>query len=128
MEEVLLIIIADDRVARQLGEITAAMKDEVRYLEGLPASLWSRIAEALGGSYASQGLRNATLHAAHTSCGEFSRRSVWQFDRDPWPICHGNVQGNFDGLLLRDERPEDPTANGILTPLRAGPSDLSQTT
>ena len=95
MEDVLSIMMADDRVARQLTEITDGLKEELQRLEALPCSVWSRLADALGGSCTSHMLRNYSLSAAHTACAYFSRQSLWQYLRDPWQLCRGDIQGNF---------------------------------
>jgi hypothetical protein len=120
IEAVILIMMADDRVCRQLDEIIAAMEDELRYLESLPIIFWSRIADATRGTCSASRLRNYTLHAAHTACGYFSRLTIWQYHQPPWVIGKGNVQDNFDALLAGDRRPADPTTDSIRTCIEIG--------
>jgi hypothetical protein len=124
IEAVILIMMADDRVCRQLGEIIAAMQDELRYLESLPINFWVRLADATRGSCSASRLRNYTLHAAHTACGYFCRHTIWQYQGPPWTMGTGNVQDHFDALLAGDGRPADPTTDSIRTCLEIGCSLL----
>ena len=120
MEDVRSIMVADDRVARQLTEIIDGLKEELQHLEALPCSVWSRLADAQGGNCTSHMLRNYSLSAAHAACAYFSGQALWQYLRDPRQLCRGDIQGNFDALLARGARPADITADCILTLSQTG--------
>lgn len=87
-------LLDDDRFLRRGRELFQVMEDELKYLHGLPPSVWSRIAPLISAQTEPTELRDICLLAAHIGCAYLWDDSFEQLNRSPLNITQGDIAAN----------------------------------
>ena len=80
--------VEDDRLAQRAPALLDLLNDEMSQLEGLPDSLWIRLASLLGIEAWSK-LQSCVLASAHTSIAYLHKKSLRAAMGRPWSLCRG---------------------------------------
>lgn len=115
-DSILELMLADDRVPRQMGDIDEELRLEVQYVSELPQPVMNLLATAIGCS--SRSLRSKATSAALTSAAYI----VWKLQPAkelPWTLCGPDMEQQVQALY-EGARPTEPTAQKIWDLLQLG--------
>ena len=107
---VLLELLKDDRVVRQLPVLQAIVEGELQWLASLGPYAWERLATLQKG-YTAHALRTDCLLAANTA-GAFIERRVFSAAKQlPWSLASGDIRANLAALKAKE--PQDIVSKKI---------------
>ena len=118
VEQVLLDVLADDRLLRFAGQYRTNQDDKFRYISALPEFAWHRMSKLVGGAYTAADVRHSSISATATALGYMQREFWQQLDEDPLRMTQGNLSANIEELRHRDVT--DPTTKKMKALLQAG--------
>jgi hypothetical protein len=110
-DRVFKLILADDRLIKQLDNINIAFDTVLVWLSGLDIKIWELLSDLVDDLDPSQ-LRSDAIQAGHVGRSFFWFRSLRQLDELPFSLCKGDVRANLR-LLALDDAPEEYIANKI---------------
>lgn len=116
MDAVLLIVMADDRVPRQLPKIDQTIRDKLDHTAGIHEDIWRVISAATGDN--ANLLRNRSIGASLTSATYLEVR-LREARRLPWSLLQGDISHNLD-LLKNGPCPEEINASKMWHGMRLG--------
>jgi len=111
-------VLHDDRVARNIDELTGLAKEELQYLEEVPDSVWDRCADTTDKT--GKELRSETLRAAHASLAYVWKTGMETAQGLPWSLGRGDVEQKLLDLKAAADEPLHPTVARIYRLLRSG--------
>lgn len=122
-DSVLNLLLADDRVLRQLVEIKACMEDELNFLDSLPPMVWERL-ESLATPPNEEDtdfdIKTAVMHAGLLGQAFIKRRVLDRADAAPFHLTQNDIEKNVQDLLKQRQAPEELITRKIWTLLRSG--------
>ena len=107
---VLLELLKDDRVVRQLPVLKAIVVGELEWLASLGPFVWEQLATLQTGSSA-QGLRTDCLFAANVAGSFIERRIFSAAKQEPWNLAAGDIRNNLAALSAIE--PQDTVSKKI---------------
>ena len=118
-DRVLLSLLKDDRLAKRMDKVQAAMTQELAKVQGTPGHIFDLALEASGiQGLIAAGLRTKVCLVAQASVAFMCRRLA-PAQELPWCLLSGDVQGNINELALAPA-PTDGTAYTIWKLLQEG--------
>ena len=112
LDEAFEILLADDRMLKQLDLVRSALDDEVAFLGSIDIEVWDLLATICGPEMTGHQLRSDASAAAHIAYAFFWFRSLRRMEELPFSLTFGNIKQNLDTLVMQDE-PEEPVAAKI---------------
>ena len=109
-ESAYLRIMEDDRWLRAMPELKSIV-EELHSLDGLPMYVWSRCAQLIDGTDASE-LRDSALYCANTAAGYLYAEVFSLAEEFPLSLTQGNIHENLQ-QLRGSQHPVDPTTEKI---------------
>ena len=116
MDSVLLRIMPDDRVPKQLPEIDKLISDKLWFTGALPDDVWKAIGEATGEHHGL--VRDRAIASAWTSATYVENR-LREARQLPWSLLQGDHSHNLD-VLTDGPRPAEVNALKMWSGLRMG--------
>lgn len=116
MDSVLLRIMSDDRVPKQLPEIDKLISDKLWFTGALPDDVWKAIGEATGEHHGL--VRDRAIASAWTSATYVENR-LREARQLPWSLLQGDHSHNLD-VLTDGPRPAEVNALKMWSGLRMG--------
>ena len=86
-DSTLLILMKDDRVVRQQGQIHLAIQKNLTYLDEVPDLLWNRMAAVCQGELLPKKLRSDSIHAGLVSSAYMRRKFLEKASPLPLSLC-----------------------------------------
>ena len=105
-ETILLKIMKDDRVLRQVADFEQTLEDKITYIETLPIYCFERlrrIAGDLDNDYSVADLKHDTLEAAHISVAYVFVKLLYFVHRLPFKLTQGDIGRNLEELFATAE-------------------------
>ena len=106
-------LLADDRVARRIGDLESVMSEELQWLDSLPALTWDRLANIADCGWGPSQFRTAIIHSGIVACGFLNRRVLSAARGLPWSLAKGNIDENIIALGAQATAPDEPCAAKI---------------
>jgi hypothetical protein len=109
-------LLEDDRLPRQLDELTADLKDEVAYVANLPTGIFEILGKAT--STNATEIRHESIAAALIQAG-FMENKLREARQPPWSLLYGDRAANLQ-VLSDGPEPTEETTLKIFQLLRLG--------
>eukprot|EP00971_Amphidinium_carterae_P273035 5419067-Amphidinium_carterae.1 len=120
INELVLDIMADDRLLLHVERFRATLGQATQYIEHLPDVVWTRLAIMATGHEHFYEFRSTVLDALRVALAYIHERIGRQLDEYPLSLIHGSVQVNLKGLGEATEKPHDVFAAKLWALIRIG--------
>lgn len=104
MDNIIVLLMADNRAAKQVDDMEFTIKEEMDWLTSLPASYWSSLA-ALVPTSTPIALQSQTLRSARKSVSFFEARVLKELKGRPWCLGRGDILQNLSVLASEPDAP-----------------------
>jgi hypothetical protein len=108
-EALLMSLLEDDRVVRQLDTYEEVCADELRWIEDAPEELFELLAISAGQPSTARSIRSACTSSAHTSVAGVEKRFFSQVRYLPWSLARGCIARLLRALTASDAPAEETT-------------------
>ena len=95
LDEAFEILLADDRMLKQLDLVRSALDDEVAFLGSIDIEVWDLLATICGPEMTGHQLRSDASAAAHIAYAFFWFRSLRRMEELPFSLTFGNIKQQF---------------------------------
>ena len=120
VDVVLIQLLQDERLLRQLSELEAAQIEEFQWLCNLPYTVFERLALIPPNSPTALSLRSSSIWAACIAGAYLKKKSFAAVQQYPWKLASGNVLQNICELQEVDAAELDPVSVKIQQLFRLG--------
>ena len=97
-QPVVKMLMADDRVVRNIAALELCIETQIAFLNGLSMRVWTRLARGVGPACVARDFRSDCLRAAYTYYGFFYFRCLKVAKGYPFCLGIGDVKQNLRDL------------------------------